>query len=157
MRLHVFRLPTYPTLGGVRLTGKEVEAVVGISDNRLYLGAGSGAMKLLKETIAKANGAGATEGPPVRISASGKAIAEFAAAGGPESTPSPAKAATYARVLQEPAGKDHLVYTAAPTTNGVGLRIEAEEGLLKLLGTCLNFAPPGGKPAHPAEKEESPF
>ena len=130
---------------------------MGISGERLYLGWGSGATKLLKETIAKASGAAAKEGPPVRISASGKAIAEFVAAGGPESTQSAAKAAMYARVLQQPAGKDHLVYTVAPTSNGVNLRLEAEEGLLKLLGTCLNFAPPGGKPARPSEKEESPF
>ena len=42
--------------------------------------------------------------------------------------PPPATAARFARVLQQPGGKDHLVYTKNAMPNGVSVRIEAEEG-----------------------------
>ncbi len=154
VRLHVASI-TVTDEGAVRLVGKECEAAVGISDQRLYVGMGSGATKLLKATIAKANAAAAKEGPFARISISGKAIAEFIAAGRPGKRQ--ASAARCASVLQQVGDKDHLVYTKNPAADGISLRIEAEEGLLKLLGTLLNFAPAASKSSHPADAEASPF
>ena len=154
VRLHVLTKP-FPRGFAPRLMGGAFDAVMGIGGQRLYLGVGNGATQLLKEAIAKASGAAAKEGPPLRISASGKAMAEFVAGTNSPSNRSQARAAMYARVLA--GGKDHLVYTVAPTTNGLSLRLEAEEGLLKLLGTCLNIGTAGGRPARPADKEASPF
>ena len=55
-----------------------------------------------------------------------------------------AKAAALAKALEKADGKDHVTLTTKPVTNGFRVRLEAEEGLLKLLGSQgPKFGAPG--------------
>ena len=103
--------------------------------DRLYLAAGGHALESLKEAIAKSKAAAGKEVPPLRISAAGTPIAQFAAAtleGSDKLT-----AAKIAAVLKKSPATDHATLTVTPLPRGLSARLEIEEGLLKVLANVL--------------------
>ena len=108
---------------------------MGIGADRLYLAAGGHALESLKEAIAKSKAAAGKEVPPLRISAAGTPIAQFAAAtleGSDKLT-----AAKIAAVLKKSPATDHATLTVTPLPRGLSARLEIEEGLLKVLANVL--------------------
>ena len=55
----------------VALLGREIEVVLGIGPDRLYLGVGGHALESLKEAITKSKAAAGKEVPPLRIAVAG--------------------------------------------------------------------------------------
>ena len=76
--LHVVTLPV-KSKDLNQLFGDEIEVVLGIGADRLYLGVGHDAVKLLKQAITKSKAAGSKPIPAVRISVAGTPIAKFVA------------------------------------------------------------------------------
>ena len=70
-------------------------------------------------------------------------IAKFAAKAAEEDNVK-AMAAMVVGVLEKAGGKDHVTITATPIAKGIRVRLEVEEGLLKLLGSMGGMMGPGG-------------
>ena len=74
-------------------------------------------------------------------------------------------ASMIAAMLEQTGGKDHVTLTSTPITNGAAVRLEVEEGLLKLIGSLGQMfgglAAPGplppGLPGGTPTQEDSPF
>jgi hypothetical protein len=94
---------------------------------------GRDALTVLKEAIAKSKAAAGKMLPPLRFSAAITPLAKFLAfvsAG----TPDGQEAAAGGGVLEQSGGLDHVTITVLPAPNGVNIRLEEEQGLLKLIG-----------------------
>ena len=70
-------------------------------------------------------------------------IAKFVAKAAEEDS-AKMQAAMVAGALEKTGGKDHITITATPIAKGVRVRLEVEEGLLKLLGSMGAMLSPGG-------------
>ena len=142
IRFHKFAMPVpEPNLEAV--LGKELEVIVGLSDTRLYLAAGRNAAASLKEAIGRSQSQADAVMPPSSVSFSAMAIAEFIAAVAP-APDTQATAATFAELLAESEGKDHVLATATPIERGVRVRIQIEEGLLRAISVMSQrFSPVG--------------
>ena len=146
IRFHTFTLPT-PEPEMEPFVGEELEVVLGISDERVYLAAGRDAMKTLKSVIDQSKAAEGKEVPPMQISISVGAFAKFLAAAAVDEPQTQAMAAMLSAALADAGEKDHILLTAKPIDRGVRMRLELEEGLLKALSTMgQKMAPMGGMP-----------
>jgi hypothetical protein len=112
------------------MLGENLDVVIGIGDTKLYLAVGRDAAGSLKQAIdRKAEG---TALPPVELSVALGPIVRFVASvaeGNEKQT-----AQMIGKIIEGAPGKDHLKITATPISNGVKVRLEAEEGVLKAAG-----------------------
>jgi len=149
VRFHVLSVPV-PDPEAERFFGENLEVVLGIGDDSLYLAAGRDAVKTLKKVMDDSKAQAGKQVEPLLISVAATPIAKFAA----EVAEGAAgfMAAGLAAQLEQSGGKDHLKITAEPTTggNGIRVRVEVEEGLLRLLGGLSNMLPIMGSEAEPA-------
>lgn len=135
IRFHVLSVPiammdpdAAEKLGG--MLGENLDVVIGIGDTKLYLAMGRDAAASLKQAIDRKSESKSL--PPVEFSVAVGPIASFVAAvaeGNEKQT-----AAMLSKILESAPGKDHVKITAMPITNGVQVRLEAEEGVLKAGG-----------------------
>lgn len=135
IRLHTL---TGPTLAStmVPLVGETTEAVIGIADDKVLFSAGRDAVKTLKKAIDRCKTNTGKEVPPMEIRIAVKPIAKFLAEVG-EDRQVKATAAMVAGILDKSGDKDHIIVTTQPIPQGVRLRLEVEEGLLKALGSSV--------------------
>ncbi len=137
IRFHVISVPVGMMDEDAReklagLVGENLDVVIGIGDKSLYLAGGRDAAKSLKQAIDRSKSGGEKSLPPVEISVAAGPIARFVAAvaeGNEKQT-----AAMIGKILEGSPGKDHVKITATPIANGVQVRLEAEEGILKAGG-----------------------
>ncbi len=135
VRLHTLSLPTdklnVPQLA--ELFGEQLLIVVGIADKAAYLSAGTDSLEALKKAI-DASSAADKGLPPLRAAVSVASLAQLVA----EYAPNP-QAQTAASLivdkLADSKGKDRVTVTTTIVDNGQRVRIELEEGLLKILPT----------------------
>jgi len=128
VRFHVVKAPIEKE-DQIAALGEQIELVLGLSDSRFYFAAGRDAAKLLKDAIDKSKYA--KDVPPFQMVLAGEPLAKFTAEV-PKDNPLAGKAA---ETLKK-SGKDCLTLTASPVPNGMKVRLEIQEGLLKLL---VNF------------------
>jgi hypothetical protein len=88
----------------------------------------------LKQVIDGSKAAAGKEVPPMRLTVAATPIAKFAAKAAEEDSVK-AMAAMVVGVLEKAGGKDHVTITATPIAKGIRVRLEVEQGLLKLLGS----------------------
>jgi hypothetical protein len=138
VKLHVISLPTAgmaaraPKLPD--LVGDTLDVVIGIGAQEAYLAAGRDAVATLKKAIDESKAQAAKELPPTQLAVMATPIAEFVAAVAAD--PQVQGTATMiAEAVAQSGGKDRLTVTTTQIPNGVRVRIELEEGLLKLLGS----------------------
>ena len=112
--------------------------VAGIAEDRLYLSLGRGGVEMLKRVIDASSQQSGKEIPPGRISAAGAPIATFAA--GVTQGLRALMITGWGLPLQGSDGKDHLTITTNGIPNGVGIRVEIEEDVLKLIGSLSALA-----------------
>jgi hypothetical protein len=117
----------------VQLFGESLEVVVGFGPEAVYLSAGKQALKSLKDAIQKSSKP-AKVTTPFELSVALKPLADFVSVMGREQEKGPAQ--LVAGVLAQAQGKDHLRIVAQPIERGVILRLDAEEGILQLLGAA---------------------
>ena len=146
IHLHAISMPT-PDPQLMPLVGDTLEVVVGIADDKLLLAVGRDAVKTLKTAIGQLNSVG-KEVPPLQIMVAVAPLATFIAEVG-DDPQTKATASMLAGMLAQAGDKDHVTITAQPISQGVRVRLELEEGLLKTIGSMsqmMGAMGPGGGP-----------
>lgn len=115
----------------IQVFGESLQVVVGFGKEAVYVAVGRDALKSLKEAIQKS--ATTSAAGPFEVSLALKPVADFIAAIGKEHEKDQAK--KIADVLRAAGGKDHLRLSVQPIERGATLRLDAEEGVLQLIGT----------------------
>lgn len=118
----------------VDLIGPNLDVVLGVNDKAVYVTAGRNALETIKQVIDKSAAAGKVGLPPLRLALAMTPLLNFAAQMNPQAG---MMAGIGAGILATAPGKDHLNLTATPVANGLQVRLEVEEGLIKLLGLVL--------------------
>jgi hypothetical protein len=138
VRMHVLSLPTAQLAADLpnlpNLVGDTLVVVVGIGPDSAYLAAGRDAVATLKKAIDQSK----TQAdkpllPSMTLAAT--PIAEFVALVARDDQVKQV-ATQVARMLEQAGEKDHVNMTVKPIPNGVRVRIELEESLLKVLGAA---------------------
>jgi hypothetical protein len=151
VRFHTLTVPT-PEPKLVPLVGDTLEIVIGIGDDRVLLAAGRNAAKTLKKVIDQSKAGTDKESMPFEMKASVSKIVKFLAAVA-EDDGAKMKLAMAAGIVGQAGDKDHVVITGSPIPQGMRVRVEIEEGLLKAMASMAQMAvgvppPPGGPPAN---------
>ena len=144
MSLHMLSLPT-PEPDLVPLVGDTLDIVIGVADDKALIALGRDAAKTLKQAIDRMKSADGEEVPPLQIVLAVRPLAEFAATVA-DNQQAKAVASMLAGLLQGADGKDRVTLTATPIPLGVRVRLELEEGLVKVLGAMgqMGAMPPPG-------------
>ena len=158
VRFHTFTFPT-EEIGEemvTKLFGESIDVVLGINNTSVYVAAGSDAASTLKQVIDGSKAQPDKEVPPMKISLAATPIAKFVAANTPDDPDNmmvKMMATSVAEMLAKAGGKDHLTVTSKPIPNGATVRLEVEEGMLKLIGSISQMMKammepggPGGMP-----------
>ncbi len=145
VRLHTVSIPIpYETDNRdkvVRMVGQSLDVVVGMGDQSIYVAAGRNAMDSLKQVIGRSAKDGYSSVAPVRLSVALGPIAKFVSemCEGDDRI----KAGLIVSALAKNGGGNHATLVASPVERGVRLRVELEEGLLKLIGSLPTMSGPG--------------
>ena len=166
VRFHTLAIPTEEMDEEIvtKLFGEHMDVVVGISETGAYLSVGRDAASTLKQVIDQSKAQPDKQIPPMRISLAAGPIAKFAAEMA-EDDMAKQMAGMIGVMLEKSGGKDHLILTSKPIPNGAAVRLEVEEGLLKLIGSLGQMfgglggpGPlPPGLPGGAPTQEDSPF
>ncbi len=130
--------------------GDNVDVVLGVSDNALYLGLGRDAMEMLKAAIDRSKSQRAKKTAPLKLAVALGPIFKLAA----ESAQDADKQAVImmAMMLDQAKGKDRISVTSTAIPGGQRIRIEMDEGVLKaipmliMLGAARQALPMGLPP-----------
>ncbi|HJT34104.1 MAG TPA: hypothetical protein VJ783_18805 [Pirellulales bacterium] len=139
VRFHTLSLPAPEDEGSEWIkeyVGENIDIAVGFGADRIYLSIGKDGIDTLKQAIDRSATTPETELPPMKLSLALAPLMKLVAAkqggGNPQTE-------MLVQQLKE-GGKDHINVTVEPVDNGVRYRIEAEEGINKLLGAQLGGA-----------------
>jgi hypothetical protein len=125
----------------IKMVGEKLDIIIGVGKEDAYLAAGRDAMARLKKAVDASAQAGSKAVLPLEASVGAQSVATFVAAvGKPDEQP---KAALAESELKKTPGKDHVLLTVRPITNGVRVRLEIEQGLLRLVGRLAAMAAQG--------------
>ncbi len=141
-----FRLNTFsivnPSPKFAELVGERVELVVAIANDKMAVSAGRDAMKALKTAIDQSKAKAGTEVLPLEFSISATPLAKFVASVA-DVEQAKAAATLLATTLEKSGGKDRLLLTVRPITQGLRIRVELEEGILKAMGLLAQLRQAG--------------
>ena len=143
VQYHVVSVPTQDMAADMpnlpNLVGETLDVVIGIGSENAYVAVGRDAMKTLDEAIDSSKSKASEPILPMRMTLAATPIAKFVAVVARKDAVK-AIANKVAEMLEETKGKDHLVVTSTPIPLGGKLRIELEEGILKVLGSIPSLA-----------------
>ncbi len=114
--------------------GNPINAVAAFGKECAFVAVGPKAMETIKQVIDKSATGEATSLPPVQLTVALSPVLKFAA----QMHSDNAMLASLAEGLK--GGKDHATLTVKEISNGMTMRLEAEEGLLTLIGTAMKMA-----------------
>ena len=146
--LHTFSMPVPPVDNRetmVELIGETVEAVVGTSDDGVYVAIGRDAMTKLKAALGASKSAAAATVPPSRMSLAVTPLVRFIGKVVP-SEEAKLQMEMVAGMLEQAGSDNHVLMTVEPVANGMRQRIEFEQGILKVLGAVSKMATQGMEP-----------
>ncbi|HEX3999369.1 MAG TPA: hypothetical protein VHX65_12530 [Pirellulales bacterium] len=140
VRFHNVAIPMNDAQGK-QLFGDTLDVYLAVGDHSTYVAFGKGSVALLKSVIDKSSADASETLPPFQMNVALTPIVKFV------DTIQPGNPATsaIAQILAATGGKDHLKINAKMIENGATYRIEAEEGVLKVLGLAAKI----GKGQHP--------
>jgi len=148
IKFHVATIPVPPSGGAKEVFGDAVQVVIGVSDSRLYVGAGKEPIAMLKKAIAASKENAGKSILPMEMVISAEPIAKFIAKVTPDSNPADAQAkkqaGKIAEQLAKTPGKDRLTVTVKPVDNGTVLRISVDPGVTKTILRLVNLVTGGG-------------
>ncbi|MGO8752254.1 MAG: hypothetical protein ACLQNE_40465 [Thermoguttaceae bacterium] len=130
-----------------KLFGKQFEAIVGIGDKSAYLAAGRNPARMLKSVMDANKKESGKVIPPFQLSVDALSIAKFTAAVATEED-AKRRAEILVKALAPSPAKSHLTVTSLAIPNGVKIRLEVQEGILRLLGsipTLIGFPSEGAQ------------
>jgi hypothetical protein len=127
----------------------------------LLVAVGHDAATLLKKVLDDSKAGADKEMPPVEIRLALAKLVKFAGEMTKNHAPQGAqmRMAMLASAMEKAGDKDHVTITASPIPNGVRVRVEMEEGLLKAIASVAQMAasmgmqPPPGPPGTPPPVE----
>ena len=122
-----------------KVLGKKLEVAVGIGSKSAYLAVGSDSLRLVKQLIDKSKAEASKQMPPFQLNVALAPIFQFAAAmqDRPEVT-------AIAEDLAKSKGKDRVSLVIAAQKNTLNIRLEAQEGVLRLLANAGKMITQGG-------------
>jgi hypothetical protein len=143
VKFHVLSLPTAALGEGAKeaevLFGDKVTAILGIGSDSLYLAVGNDPAGELKRAIDQGKAQAGKTVPPMEVAVALTPILRLVSAVGGGEPKSFAQAGL--KLLEgASAGKDHVRLSAKVIENGTQVRLEVEEGLLKVLGSLPAMA-----------------
>lgn len=147
IKIHTIAIPS-PDENAKRLFGDNIDAYLGIGKESVYFCLGKEGLTTLKSIVDK--GAGSAANYPFQLNFALTQIAQFI-----NSTKPNPQAAMMAQLLSSAPGKDHIRINASVIPNGVNYRIEAEEGVLKAVGTVGKMMG-GGMRGQPGNLQPGP-
>jgi hypothetical protein len=165
IRFHTLAVPTKEMDDEIaaKLFGDTLDVVLGISETSVYLSVGREAAGTLKQVIDQSKAQAGKQIPPARIAVAATPIAKFVAEVADDEG-AKQMATKIGAMLEQSGGKDHLVLTSKPVPNGAAVRLEVEEGLLKVLGSLgqmlgQEIPPPAAAavPGGAAPNDATPF
>lgn len=118
--------------------GDTLTLTFGIGDKAVYLAAGKDGIQSIKSGIDASTAAGNAKLDPFSLNLAAAAIANFAA-----SVNNEPGAEMAAQTLKSSEGKDHIIVTAKEIPNGGMMRIQIDEGIIRL-GAAMAGAVRGG-------------
>jgi hypothetical protein len=141
VRFHTLAIPTEELgdPGAVELFGPTLNVVLGIGEKSVYLAAGRDPAGTLKQVIDKSKAEPGKDVPPMRLSVALVPIVKFAR----QINPDDEVLSMIDESLGQTTGQDHVTLTATLIENGVKMRLELEQGVLKALGSQMGG--PGGE------------
>ena len=137
---HTAKLPVPPTEDIAKVVGGTLDVAVGVGPKSVYLGIGNGSIEGIKKAIDRSK---TPAGKPMSVDVVLGQIFDFANALQPNPVTQMASGE-----LTKAAGKDHIRLITQPISNGVTYHLEAQEGVLNLLGiaTKMQGGPQGPPP-----------
>ena len=120
------------------LVGESLEVVVAVGEDSVYLAAGRDPVAKLKQVIQQSQAQPGKSTGPAEVAVDLAPIAELAA-GVLDENDKPV-ANKVRGILQKSPGKAHVTLTPVPIPGGVQVRIEFQEGLLRLIGAAKDLA-----------------
>jgi len=124
-----------------KFVGDTFEVIIALGEKNVYVSAGRDATKTLKQVIDKSKAEAGKTIPPMTLVVAGKPIARFAEAA-VEGDKDKVQAKKIGDLLQKSEAKDQVIATSSPVPNGVQVRVEAQEGILRILGALPTLANP---------------
>ncbi|MHB1034437.1 MAG: hypothetical protein ACYC35_07875 [Pirellulales bacterium] len=144
VRFHTTSVPLPPdqdTEKLAKILGGKLDVVVGLGNQSVYVAIGKDCAATLKKVLDRSAGNPfEVPVPPMQLSVALSPIFKFAGTIG-EADP---MIAMLSGSLAKAEGKDHITLTAKAAPNGVTYRLEAEEGIIKLIGQAGKMAVPSG-------------
>ncbi|MGD9723301.1 MAG: hypothetical protein AB7O59_18290 [Pirellulales bacterium] len=150
VRFHTASIPVPQDKGIAKVLGEKLDVAVGIGAKSVYLALGTDSLKLTKSLIDKSKAQAGKELPPFQLNVSLAPIFEFAAA--MQSEEDRKNVMAMAEALAKSDGKDKVRLVFMPQKDSMLIRLEAEEGVLRLLanaGKMLSAAGGAGFPGAP--------
>jgi len=139
--LHKTSIPVPATEAEAReILGEKLDVILGIGPQSVYVTAGKSAESLLKKVIEQSAASAGKSVPPVQLNVALLPILKFSASMDPNNPILPALVASL-----EKSGNDRLVISSQGTTRGSQLRIEIQEGIIKMGGEAAKQFT-GGRP-----------
>ena len=141
VRFHTFSTPV-PSPEMQPVLGKRLDVVLGVGEGRLYAAAGRKPLETLKRIIDQSAAAAGKEIPPMKATIAVAPVARFLAQLSDDEERK-MRFDIIAGILEQADDKGHVIATLEPVSRGVRLRVQLEEGLLKII---VSMAPPMGAP-----------
>lgn len=165
IRFHTLAIPTSemndPT--AAKMFGQTLEVVLGISETSVHVAFGRDAAGTLKQVIDQSKAQPNKAVPPMRLAVAATPIAQFVATVAEDGDPAKQMATMIAGLLGQTGGKDHVILTSKPIPNGASMRLEIEQGIIKLIGSLgpmlggMGGPPVPGFPGEAAPADVTPF
>jgi hypothetical protein len=146
VRFHTASIPVPEDQSISKVLGKKLDVAVGIGTKTAYLALGSDSLKLLKQLIDKSKPEASKRVPPFQLNVSLAPIFQFASAMSEEDSPG---VKAMAEQLAKSNGKDHVTLVMKPEKDAFMIRLEAEEGVLRLLANAGKLITQAGVPGAP--------
>ena len=128
VKFHQLGIPV-PDAKAQEIFGDTLTLTFGIGDKAVYFAAGKDGIQSIKSGIDASTAAGNAKLDPFSLNLAAAAVANFAA-----SVNEQPGAEMAAKTLKDSEGKDHIIITAKEIPNGGMMRIQVDEGILRLGG-----------------------
>ena len=141
VRLHTVSVPVANSPNGdlpAILGGDHLTAVVGFSSENAYLAIGPNAKEKLKQAIDQSKAAADQPVAPFRLSLSATAIGHVIE--GVDTGDEPGPPPELIAALKQAGENDHVAVIAEGIANGLRIRLEVEEGFIKVIGAAATEA-----------------
>jgi hypothetical protein len=148
VRFHTTSIPVPQDKSVAKVLGEKLDVAVGIGPKSVYFALGSDSLKLAKQLIDKSKSPSTKALPPFQLNVALAPIFKFAAAM-QEDEEQRKSITSLADELAKSAGKDKVSLVVTPQKAGLTIRLEAQEGVLRLLANAGKMVAAAGFPGAP--------